>query len=371
MVNRLSTDDEKDMALQSNIQRWLRNARTKKVIFPAGVLLVVALATVQFPHSISLHGKIMPAQRWILTRAENGQVSYMTVNYMTGMQDGYYTNQMERGEIVSLKLQPELARRDRVRYQDTMAVLTSSDAEEQMAALKGERDIATADLIASRTGEKQSVIEVYRHRLEQARSVAEEKKNIAERAGKLYEKKLISLEECEVAANAARVAQAEVESAMAQLTDMRTGVKPEEIQLLEARIESLNRQIEIKGKRIKSYTILAPFSGAIETLVHSDTLLILSDDSKHMVLMPVRPADCSALHPGMTVTCRTVDTGESFSAIIRRIGLELHYVNGESSRLVVAELDRTPTRLSPGSILPCTISVGRASVMTTVAQAWR
>jgi hypothetical protein len=313
----------------------------------------------------------MPAQRWVLMRAKDGQVSHMTVNYLTGMQEGYYVNQMERGEIIRLTLQPDLARRDRVVYQDTLAVITSSDAAEQMAALRGELDIATANLIAARSGEKQSVIDVYRHRLEQARSVAEEKKNMAERAAKLYEKKLISLEECELAANASRVAQAEVESAMAQLTDIRTGVKPEQIQLLEAQIESLNRQIEVKSQRIKSYTILAPFSGAVETLVHSDTLLILSDDSRHMVLMPVRPVDCAALHPGMTVRCNSMDAGEMYSAMIRRIGKELQYVNGESMQLVAAELDHPPAHLSPGSILPCTINIGHASVINTVMQAWR
>ena len=340
-----------NMATECLIKNRWHNAKNKKLLIVSGIAILLAVSFWPFPHSIQLYGKVMPCQRWVLMRAEDGQVSCMTVNYLTGMQENFYANQMERGEIVQLVLQPDLARRERVVCQDTLAVMTSSEAEERLAELMGERDVALATLMAARSGEKQSVIDTYRHRLEQAQFVAEEKKSMAERAARLYEKKLVSLEEYEMAVNASRVAQSEVESAMAQLTDIRTGVKPEELQLLQAKIEAQSRQIELTARRIKSFTILAPFSGAIETMVHSDTLLILSDDSRHTVLLPARVADCGVLHNGMTVACRLAAANTSHSAIIYRIGKEIRYLNGESVRLVTADLLQPAAELSPGTIL--------------------
>ncbi len=359
------------MAVNYSLKQMLANGMSRNWILAVIILVFIAASVISFPHSIQLYGKLVPMQRWVLMRTEDGQVTYMTVNYLTGMQESFYANQMERGEIVKFHLLPGLAGRERVVYQDTLAVMTSSEANERLAQLQGERDMAIANLIAARSGEKQSVVDTYRHRLEQARSIAEEKSNMADRAVKLYEKKLLSLAEYEVAVNEARVAHSEVESAMAQLTDIRTGVKPEQVQLLETQIESLNRQIELAAQRIKSYTILAPFSGTLETMVNTDTLLILSDDSQYALLMPVRTADCAELRLGMTVSYSITGQGEPPPAVICKIGREIQYLNGESVRLVTAKVDKSAWNVSPGTILPCRLGTGRTAAIKRLLQGWR
>ena len=78
----------------------------------------------------------------------------------------------------------------------------------------------------------------------------------------------------------------EVAVAEAQLVTAQLGEKPEIVKQAEIQIEAIERELSTLGKRLSDYTLTAPINGNIQKVLSPDTLLLVTDDTR-IVLIPV------------------------------------------------------------------------------------
>jgi|GEM_PF-2467928 len=315
-----------------------------------GSSLVGLFLIVQFwPAGITGYGKLMPMRMAILQNRD-GLISFSTINFLTGKQEEQCLVQIDRGETMCLRLPPTPADRRTIRSRDTLAVITSSATEEQLALLQGEWAVAQATLEAERSGEKQQIIEGFRQRLQLARVQWQAKKRSHQRVAELYEKGLTTEELYDVSAAELSGLQLQCQAAQSDLAAAESGVKPSLLHSLHSRVSALQAQISALEQHKNQLSFTAPFDGRLSTFLGSDTLLTVSDHRRSVLLLPIRMTDREAVQPGAAVSCRFSAGRQTFLATVHRIERELYYLQGQPMVTVVAVLQQPAGDLPDGAI---------------------
>ena len=143
----------------------------------AVIIAVVALVGVLFlPISVPLRlvvpGKIMPAREWTLLRDQEGSIGALLRDHTQGTVQSYALNRFERGDVVRLTLHPAIRPRVYVEAGDTIASISSSETERQLAQLTGELSTVLASLEVYASGEKVSIVDKARTQLARAEEQA-------------------------------------------------------------------------------------------------------------------------------------------------------------------------------------------------------
>lgn len=321
-----------------------------------GFLLAGLLLVVQFwPAGITGYGKLLPMQMAILQNSD-GLIFFSTINFLTGRQEEQCLVQIDRGETMRLRLPPTPSDRMNIRSRDTLAVITSSAADEQLALLQGEWAVARATLEAERSGEKQQIVEGFRQRLELVRVQWEAKKRSHQRVTELYEKGLTTEELLDVSAAELSGLQLQYQATRSDLAAAETGVKPSLLRSLHCRVTALQAQINALEQHKSQLSCIAPFDGRLSTFLGSDTLLTVSDHPGSVLLLPIRMTDREAVQPGATVTCRFTAGRQRLLATVHRIDREIYYLQGQPMVTVVAMLRPPAGDLPDGAVGRCRIA---------------
>ncbi|NLP12743.1 hypothetical protein GX408_20265 [bacterium] len=320
----------------------------------AGLFLLMQF----WPTGIAGYGKLMPMRMAILQN-NNGLISFTTINFLTGRQEEQCLIQIDRGETMRLRLTPTPAGRMNIRNRDTLAVITSSATDEQLALLRGEWAVAQATLEAEQSGEKQQIIEGLRQRLQLARVQWQAKKRSHQRVAELYEKGLTTEELFDASAAELRGLQLQCQAAQSDLAAAETGVKPSLLRSFHNRVTALQAQINALERHKNQLSCTAPFDGRLSTFLGSDTLLTVSDHPCSVLLLPIRMMDGNAVQPGVSVTCRFNAGKQTHSATIHRINWELYYLQGRPMITAVAMLQQPAGDLPDGAI--CRYRIGGSS----------
>ena len=330
------------------------NKKYLGVIVLCSVLGLLIFVPFKTPFSIKAYGKICPSKQWILEKGDNGQIIQRIINYETGLIENYSVIQFDRGETGEFAFYSDVSSKNIINKGDTIAVISSSDLNERLVALKGELEIATANLSASRVGEKESIIHEYKNRLEQAKAEYEEQQNIWKRVQKLYSNRLTSLEEYESTKNKVNLRLLSVSLASSQLETVQTGEKPEQIKLLFTQIEVLQCELKTLEKRLESYTIQSPFKGRTSSLLNSDTLLVISEIFPNILLVPIQTNKYEMIKRARTINLNSTGLNQPAKGKLVSVNQEPKIIQGESvliaTVLVEDEFDQSLT----SSIAECT-----------------
>ncbi len=249
---------------------------TKKIkygLFISGaILLLIIILVIEIPYSYSIQGKILAGRDWFLIRQTDGSLMEITRDNIKGVIQHYGAYQIDRGDMVQFQINPAALNQDRVSQSDTLGIFSSSFLAEDLSRLQGELDLAQATLEVSRTGEKQSLLteaeKTYMLNLERARV----QQRILEREATLFSDNLVSNQDYEITRGMTRIYELEAQVAEARLRSLKTGAKPEEINLVRVQIESIQRNLEILRKRINWSYLKAPIQGTLTTEMANDTL---------------------------------------------------------------------------------------------------
>ena len=262
-----------------------------------GILMVVLLIAsvfvpVEIPYSFNTTAKVYPVQQWVLHKNVDGNLIKTLHNYKSGLLAEYATFPFDRGDVVNIKFDPNRNSASRVDSGYLVASITSLNLAEQLIDLETQLNVEKATLAKVSTGEKKEAIIQDQEVLNQAKQDLKFKEANLVRAQKMFKDGLIAKVKLEVAEEAVKQAKIAIEVAKTKIGVTSTGEKPEEVNLIQARINSFQSKIDFLKTTNESYEIYTPIAGnmSFETGTDGDKLII-EDVTEHILMIPVKLKD--------------------------------------------------------------------------------
>lgn len=344
----------------------------KKFLIWGGIVLIVIiflLLPIDLKYNIYAKGKLLPIKEWIIYKGTDGRLTSLITNYRTGINESYDVTLFDRGDAMSFSFKQNLFSGTRLNSSDTIAVVYSNEIERQIEDLKGEIISAKASLSLNLTGEKEAIIEQENRALDFSIKQSEEQKKILDRVKALYDKGLASQEEYEIAKGNYELNLINSSISKARLESVQTGAKKEQINFFKSQIAALESELAILQKRFKGFTITSPINGIVNRKTNSDTLMIVADDSKFILLCPVKVNDIKFIDDSALIEIET-DIG-NVEAILYEKDLSVKIVNGIQVVTIAAEVLNHEVRLSPDLIVDCFIDAGNLSPIEYIIRMWQ
>lgn len=337
---------------------WKEKKGIVSLIVFVFVIIVILFFPIKLPYSIHVEGKILPAREWILQRQLDGSILITENDHRNNIINNITAYQIDRGDFVEFNLNPNLYNKSTISKNDTIGIISSNETSRQLAELKGRLSSAQANLNVSLTGEKETVVKIAREQLNQAKERLANQKKILERKNDLYEQKLISEEEFDIVKTSAKILELELVATQANLDNLKSGAKPEQINFLKAEIKSVEEEINMLQDRLKKFTLLSPMDGRLLTVFSSDTLLIVGD-TLSAVIMPVSIKYHSSLQNAQSfkVDFSLRPSINEVQGRIIQISNIISYINNNEVLFVTGILDKPLNSLPINMVLPCTIEV--------------
>ena len=344
----------------------------KKIFLWGGLILIIIvflILPVNLKYNIYVKGKLLPVKEWIIYKGSDGRLTSLITNYKTGINESYDVTLFERGDAMRFSFNRDLFSSARIKENDTVAVVYSNEIERRIQDLKGQILSAKASLSLNLTGEKQAVIDQENKTLDYSLKQVEEQKKILDRLKVLYEKGLASQEEYEIAKGNYELNVINISISKAKLDNVQTGAKKEQVNLIKSQIAALESELTILEKRFKDFTIISPISGTISRKTNSDTLMVVSDDSKYVLLCPVKIHDLKFIPDTATIEFNTND--QSVLAKVYEIDESVKIVNGIQVVTLSADVLKNNMVLSPDMIVDCYIDAGNLSPLQYMIRTWQ
>lgn len=319
------------------------------------ITCVVLFLPIRFSNSIESFGKIIPIRQWILAKGADGELITSMIDNKAGVNEGYNIIQISRGETMRFRINSSIVSDGSVAAGDTIGTVYSSDAEERLTALQGQLLTARAELAVGIGGRKESVVREVEQRLAYAREDADKQQRNLDRLQQLFEKELISIEEYEEAQGKANLLRIEIAIVEAELEAVTTGEKSEQINLFHSRIEALEQEIAILCERMRLFSIISPLAGKVSRCYSSDTLLIVSDVSEYVALIPVKLSDCSYVSQAQRVSIGNDGSAIASDGKLLALDNEIHFLNKGQIRMATALLTEPSDDLFSGMVTQCKI----------------
>lgn len=331
----------------------------KRTVFMAvGALLFLILlvyAPIDLPYSVKATGKILPRKNWILTRTQDGCIMSTLFDNSLGSTTNYAVTDVERGDYVSLELLPTITLGASIAAGETIGFIYSNELERQLAQLKGELAAEMASLTINRTGEKEPLIKEAQLRIDHAKSQAEQQRKEVDRLQALASMKMIPGADLENAEIMLRRYEIEVEIAEAELHNVRTGAKPQQVDWVYSRISALKKEIEILKKRLDVSKLISPITGHVSHFFSGETLVEISSTTNYVVLLLVKWKDRQLISPKQRIKLSLEGSRNSPIGRIEHVGQNVNIVGGKQFIQVTAIVEEEDKNLVPGLIARCSI----------------
>ena len=340
-------------------RRWTRPVARVLPIMIAIAILGVAGAVlslpVRYPSVVNTFATIAPANKWVLTKATDGQLIASSFNYRSGMSEGFRVSTFSAGGSVYFSLHPSVVPGRMVAIGDTIGTIYSSEVAERLITLNGQLAAARSALAVNATGQKSAVVNEAEQRLQFAKRRREEHRKIEERNQLLYDQHLIAQNEYDRIQNEAHALEDEIFIAQSNLESARTGAKPEQLELANANISALESEISALQARAGTYTLTAPIAGVVTpTFSGTDLLTITAKDYIALITIPwidyQRVATTPEPHLTFRGLSRTVD------GTLLGMNRELQLMNGQQVLIATARVDSPPEDVMPGMLVRCQIT---------------
>ncbi len=297
------------------------------LLFILGLVIIIG-SGIKFPNSLSTFSETFPSEKWIIFRGTDGQLTSSLINYKTGLTTNFSVTQFQRGESMVFSLSPKLLINTKILSGDTIGYFSSSYVDEKIAEIMGNYNVAKAEYIANKAGEKKPIVEEYIKRIELANILYEQEKNICSRKEQLYQKGFSSLEDYQTELAKLKQLETEIEINKNVLASKSTGVKPESLDLLEAQIESYQTNLNVLKKRADNFVIKSPICGVINRVFSQDTILSIINMEKVIINFPLKIANASEIKEGEIVNIKLKNIDNIIKGKVLSISKEvkmLHY----------------------------------------------
>lgn len=344
------------------------NYKRKKIalysvfIIAFSVASLYACTLIDITFQIDAIGEIFPKEKWTLIRGDGGQIISNLIDFTKGHTTQYNIFQFERGELVSTNLSGFLGDKNELSQGDTILSMKSSDICSQLLTAESELKVASAQLQSKSSSEKEPLIKEAEHRLKYTQEKANEQKIMFERSRSLFEKGLCSKQEYETQKWNYDLLAIEDKIYSAQLENLKTGVKPEEIQLLKTQIQAFGARVNFLRERESQMYITSPIQGKIIPTFTPDTFLNITNYSSVVLHLPVRLKDLSEFYEGQRIPVSFATIEKSFTGKILTISKEIKIINEQQAVFISVLFENNSDLLLPGMVLESAIKLRRITL---------
>ncbi len=332
------------------------------------LIIVIIFLPIEYPSSINSKGKLLPHKTWLISKETDGRLTTELLDNVTGLNNEFSVTQFERGDAVQFKFNLDLISLGIVQQGDTIGYVISNEIEKDIEKLKGELISAKALLNVQTSSEKESVIEEEKSKLVFAEKELEEQTKIYERKKKLFDRDLISQQEFEADEARYELAKININIAKERLRSVQSGAKAEEIDYASTQISTIENEIRVLQKRYESNNIISPIAGNVTRSFSSDTLLIINDVSKNIVLIPIKWQDSGKLKPEQQVVVSSPNINETLQGKVFSIGNAVKTLNGIQFIMVTAVFEDSISQLKPGLLVDCKIHIDDSTALELIKE---
>jgi hypothetical protein len=143
-----------------------------------------------------------------------------------------------------------------------------------------------------------------------------------------------------------------------------TGAKPEQLDYIKSKINSLSNELSLLKNRNSNLTITSPISGWIN-FNHSsiDTLLSVSSLDKVILNVPVRMVDYYKYKPNDEISIYFPTLGITLKGKLLRVSNEVKVLMGRQIVYASIQVPNIKNNLIPGMILESSVGVGSITLL--------
>ncbi|MFH0733523.1 MAG: hypothetical protein V1773_03000 [bacterium] len=312
--------------------------------------MIIILSDVKFPHSLNIFSQINPSEKWIICKGTDGQLISSVINYKTGLTTNFGVTQFQRGESMVFNLSPDLLFKNRLHSGDTVGYFNSSYVDEKIAEITGNWNVAKAEFIENKAGEKKPIVEEYIKRIELAKIQLEQEKNICLRTEQLYKKGYSSLENYQIELAKVKQLETEIEINKSILDSRKTGAKPESLSLLEEQIKSYETNLNVLKKRVEKFILVSPIDGEINRTFLQDTILSVINLKEVVIKFPLKLNYSNDIIEGDIVKINLNNVDDIIEGKVLSVSKEVKMLHYEQVLCVSILVDNSNGKLFSGMI---------------------
>lgn len=331
------------------------------IISIAIVFIFLILLPIKYPITIKTKGKMLAYKSWVISKGTDGRLLTSLTNNLSGISNNYTITQFERGDAVQFKLNDKILNDTTILQGDTIGFIISNEIQKDIERLRGQLETAKASLKVQTSSEKESIIAAEKNKLAFAQKELDEQTKLFERSKQLYERDLISRQDYEAAEAKYELAKINIEIAKQVLRTVESGAKEEEVKLTATTIDALENEIKILQSRYESNNIISPINGIVNRAFSSDTLLIINDTSKYVILLPVKWQESLKLSKEQNVNIYDDYITEIAKGKIVSIENSVKVINQTQYVITTVLLEDKIKNYKPGLIVNCEIEIGNVT----------
>lgn len=342
-----------------------KSAKYSLIIFLILLLIILVIsAFIRIPFRMKTYAEVFPKEKWLLTRGGNGELVSNVLDFTEGHTAEYNIAQFERGEFVSANFSNFLKNgKKEFTKGDTVVYMKSSYVQDQMVAAEGALEVALANLKSQSSAQKEPLIHEAENKLKLTEEKLKEQKVLFDRAKQLFDKGFSSQQEYELQKWTLDLLEIESKVYSAQLENLKTGVKPEEIKLLESQAGSIRSRLKFLKERQSQLLLQAPISGRIISSFSPDTLLYVCNSRQVVLHMPVKLIDLPEFKEGQRLPIEFTDMKNAYVGKIISISREVKFLERQQVVFISILLDNSSNQLLPGMVLESSIELRKVNLL--------
>jgi len=327
--------------------------RFRKYLLLAILLLIIGIFFLPFKVPFSFHatGFIFPIKKWSIKTDLNGNYESELKNLKSGAVEDLTSYKFDRGDIAKLSLIPDLVNNSFVQAGDTIGYITSRFLDEKIQNLQNMIDVESKLLESSVTGQKESILENLRQKLIYAEQLYDFAKINYDRSSALFQDSVIPQSEFDIAKNSFDNAKTSIEIAKSEYEVAQTGVKPEDVKLIEERISSYTKEMYFYRKMKNDYVLISPIAGKIVIDLYSVEpveYISITDTSEYILYSPIKNMYRVYLKPESKVDFAIPGTNATASAQIIEIGSNAEFIFRNQVVFIISRIENPSDDIYPG-----------------------
>lgn len=321
------------------------------------LLVIVYFFPLTLPFNFRSTGWIQPVKKWTLRADLEGNFYGELTNYNTGAIELSTSYRFDRGDIATLSIRHEIANNTAVSKGDTLGYLYSRLVDERLQQLKNLMAVELKLLSSSSAGDKAEVVENLKQKLNLAQQQFDFARKNYDRSLILYQDSVITASEFEIAETDYLSAITNIEIAKSEYEISLTGLKPEEIRLIEEQIASYKKEIEFLEETKKRYLLLSPVSGKIvlnQFLPEQIEYISITDTTSFVMNIPVKVNYRAYIHNNAQIEFVVPGSSQRFNAVVFDISNKVELIVSDQVLFVKANITEHSPLIAQGLSVQCT-----------------
>ena len=323
------------------------------------IFIILTLSPLKFPYSINTYAKLYPSEKWVLVKNPNGQLVSSTFDYRTGLSSGYDLTSFSGDGLMKFIINPALIRTEYVSAGDTLGRIYSSVIEDEITDLRGELEIARANLAVYASGDNLPYIRQLEKELDYVHEEIAAQKVILNRQKSLLDANLITREDFEIEESKSNLLQIKSQIAQARLKDAESGQKPETVEMVRRQIRALKDRLAVIQNRQDSYIIVTPLSGRLSKYGSGDTVLTICTTDSFVAVFPVESEQVHIFHQPNDLKVELNLAAGPQSGSLLNYEKQIKLIDNHPVVYASALFSSNFTEILPGMYCRCQVKCGR------------